>query len=109
MFKKLLSLGLVSLAAVANCMPLAPVTEKAFFNVEIDNVVVGKIVFGLYGETVPKTVKNFVEICKGGHYVKKRHHARHSKTGAFKTLDQLNYYFVELKKINTLESKITNV
>jgi len=62
---------LLSIVSIANTMPLAPITEKAFFNVEIDGTVVGKIVFGLYGETVPKTVKNFAEICKGGHYVKR--------------------------------------
>lgn len=95
--------GLLAVVTIANAMPLAPITEKAFFNVEIDGTMVGKIVFGLYGETVPKTVKNFAEIAKGGHYVKRRHHQRKKGSGAFKMLENVNYYITELLKINPLE------
>ena len=83
-------------------MPLAPITDQAYFNVEIDGTVVGRITFGLYGETVPKTVKNFVEICKGGHMVPKRHHSR-QKGGAFKMLDDFEFYITELLKINPIQ------
>ncbi|MBA0823484.1 hypothetical protein Goarm_020214, partial [Gossypium armourianum] len=34
---------------------------KCFFNIEIDGKVVGKIVMGLFGDGVPRTVENFRE------------------------------------------------
>ena len=40
-------------------------TEKAFFDVTIDGVDVGTITFGLFGDVVPITVKNFAELCSG--------------------------------------------
>ena len=41
------------------------VTHKVFFDVEINNETVGRIVIGLFGETTPKTVKNFVALSEG--------------------------------------------
>jgi len=35
------------------------VTEKVFFDVEIGGEKAGRVVIGLFGKTVPKTVKNF--------------------------------------------------
>ena len=100
--KSILLIALLSIVTMANTKPLATITEKTFFNVEIDGTVVGKIVFGLYGETVPKTVKNFVEISKGGHYVKRRHHAK-KNSGSIKILENINFYFVELMRINPFD------
>ena len=36
---------------------------KAFFDIRIGGEYVGRIVFGLYNWTCPKTVKNFQELC----------------------------------------------
>jgi len=47
------------------------VTEKVFFDVTIGGEPAGRIVFGLYGDVVPKTVKNFKTLCtndKGAGY-----------------------------------------
>ena len=44
---------------------LADITDKAYFDIEIDGNPTGRIVFGLYGDVVPKTVKNFAELCDG--------------------------------------------
>ena len=45
--------------------PLAKVTEKVYFDVEIEGESVGRITFGLFGDVVPKTAKNFATLCEG--------------------------------------------
>ncbi|XP_015596571.1 peptidyl-prolyl cis-trans isomerase B isoform X2 [Cephus cinctus] len=40
------------------------VTEKVWFDIEIGGEPAGRIEIGLFGKTVPRTVKNFVELAK---------------------------------------------
>ncbi|CAD5208717.1 unnamed protein product [Bursaphelenchus xylophilus] len=59
------SLALLSVVLCADEKPKGPkVTDKVFFDIEIGGKSAGTVEIGLFGKTVPKTVKNFVELCK---------------------------------------------
>lgn len=59
-----LSVALFTLGSVfADVGPL--ITNKVFFDITHGDEFLGRIEFGLYGKTVPKTVENFRALCTG--------------------------------------------
>ena len=61
---KIVSL-LSALFAVSLADTLDTVTEKVYFDIEVDGESAGRVVFGMFGDTVPKTVKNFSTLATG--------------------------------------------
>lgn len=51
--------------AVALAKDLETITSKVFFDVEIGGQSAGRVVMGLFGETVPRTAENFRALCTG--------------------------------------------
>eukprot|EP00545_Synedropsis_sp_CCMP1620_P006038 CAMPEP_0119013600 /NCGR_PEP_ID=MMETSP1176-20130426/8555_1 /TAXON_ID=265551 /ORGANISM="Synedropsis recta cf, Strain CCMP1620" /LENGTH=256 /DNA_ID=CAMNT_0006966703 /DNA_START=62 /DNA_END=832 /DNA_ORIENTATION=+ len=43
--------------------PQAAITSRVYFDVEIDDKPAGRIIMGLHGDVVPKTVQNFKGLC----------------------------------------------
>ena len=60
-----LSVALLAVPAVGQGTATEPVSSTVFFDIEIDGTPAGRVEFGLFGNTVPKTAENFRALCTG--------------------------------------------
>jgi peptidylprolyl isomerase len=59
------------------------ITNKVFFDIQIGDDAPQRVVFGLFGDVVPKTVENFRALCTGEKGVGKQGKPLHFKGSAF--------------------------
>ena len=82
--KSYLLIGLLAATAtLTSADTIDKVTNKVFFDIEIDGEKAGRIVFGLFGETVPNTAENFRALCTGEKGVGNAGKALHFKNSVF--------------------------
>ena len=65
MIFKLFGLLAITTVTSAQVMTEAPVTHQVYFDVDIGGQPAGRIIMGLFGDVVPKTVENFRALCTG--------------------------------------------
>merc|ERR1711957_839890 len=71
---------------LANGTPLATITQKVYFDIEVDGESWGRVTFGLFRDTVPKTTANFATLCDGSAGVGNSGKPLHFKGSSFHRL-----------------------
>eukprot|EP00548_Thalassiothrix_antarctica_P008826 CAMPEP_0194130076 /NCGR_PEP_ID=MMETSP0152-20130528/1228_1 /TAXON_ID=1049557 /ORGANISM="Thalassiothrix antarctica, Strain L6-D1" /LENGTH=194 /DNA_ID=CAMNT_0038824497 /DNA_START=28 /DNA_END=612 /DNA_ORIENTATION=- len=83
MMKLISILSVVFTLLIAQVASEATVTKKVFFDIEIEGGEKGRIVLGLFGDDVPKTVENFRALCTGEKGASKSGKPLHYKGSSF--------------------------
>jgi peptidylprolyl isomerase len=81
--KSLITLAVFAIIAINCNTENHEVTNKVFFDVSINGIAKGRIVFGLFGGIVPKTVENFRALCTGENGIGKQGKPLHYKGSTF--------------------------
>jgi peptidylprolyl isomerase len=77
-------IGLTAILCVLSFTYCDPeITIKTFFDISIDGVAAGRIVFGLFGKVVPRTAENFRALCTGENGIGKYGKPLHYKGSSF--------------------------
>jgi cyclophilin family peptidyl-prolyl cis-trans isomerase len=58
-------LAVLSSIAASRAYPDEAITHRTFLDIEADGIPLGRIIIGLYGKVVPKTVENFRALSTG--------------------------------------------
>ncbi|KAF9924526.1 Peptidyl-prolyl cis-trans isomerase B [Linnemannia zychae] len=66
-FKRTLAFVVAAVALAITVQADPAITNKVFFDVREGDKDLGRIVIGLFGEVVPRTTRNFLELAKGTH------------------------------------------
>lgn len=64
-FALLVGVGLVLFSQTAEATQGPKITQKVYFDIELGGKPLGRVVFGLYAKTVPKTAENFRALATG--------------------------------------------
>ena len=64
-FENIVNLLLATTTSIVMAADEAKVTQKVYFDIQMGGKDLGRVIFGLFGETVPKTVENFVKLSTG--------------------------------------------
>ena len=75
--------GLSLLGFTGICSAGPTITNKVFFDIEIEGIGKERVVFGLFGEDVPKTADNFRALCTGEKGMGKKGKPLHYKGSIF--------------------------
>jgi len=78
-----LGITLLAVPALGQGTATEPISTTVYFDIEVDGTPAGRVEFGLFGNTVPKTAENFRALCTGEKGMGKSGKPLHYKGSSF--------------------------